>query len=99
MDSIAWVIASMPVAAVSFGGRLSVIRGSRIATFGSRSPPWYISFRCRASSVTIATWVDSEPVPAVVGMAMWGSMGAVSYTHLRAHETRHDLVCRLLLEK
>src|SRR5450756_2957946 len=23
----------------------------------------------------------------------------VSYTHLRAHETRHDLLCRLLLEK
>src|SRR5450756_2709562 len=27
------------------------------------------------------------------------ALGAVSYTHLRAHETRHDLVCRLLLEK
>src|SRR5665648_437134 len=27
------------------------------------------------------------------------SSGPVSYTHLRAHETRHDLVCRLLLEK
>ena len=27
------------------------------------------------------------------------SAKAVSYTHLRAHETRHDLVCRLLLEK
>ena len=26
-------------------------------------------------------------------------MEPVSYTHLRAHETRHDLVCRLLLEK
>src|SRR5450756_1792910 len=25
-------------------------------------------------------------------------VGPVSYTHLRAHETRHDLVCRLLLE-
>src|SRR5659263_13683 len=25
------------------------------------------------------------------------SIIAVSYTHLRAHETRHDLVCRLLL--
>src|SRR5450756_2825086 len=25
--------------------------------------------------------------------------GPVSYTHLRAHETRHDIVCRLLLEK
>src|SRR5665648_1224595 len=28
-----------------------------------------------------------------------GYANAVSYTHLRAHETRHDLVCRLLLEK
>ena len=28
-----------------------------------------------------------------------GCMGAVSYTHLRAHETVLDLVCRLLLEK
>ena len=27
------------------------------------------------------------------------SNGAVSYTHLRAHETVLDLVCRLLLEK
>src|SRR5665648_1180432 len=26
-------------------------------------------------------------------------LAPVSYTHLRAHETRHDLVCRLLLEK
>src|SRR5450756_2897574 len=26
-------------------------------------------------------------------------LASVSYTHLRAHETRHDLVCRLLLEK
>ena len=26
-------------------------------------------------------------------------LGAVSYTHLRAHETRGNLVCRLLLEK
>ena len=27
------------------------------------------------------------------------SVGAVSYTHLRAHETVLDIVCRLLLEK
>ena len=26
-------------------------------------------------------------------------VGSVSYTHLRAHETRSNLVCRLLLEK
>src|SRR5450759_1436650 len=31
--------------------------------------------------------------------ALAGSPVPVSYTHLRAHETRHDLVCRLLLEK
>src|SRR5450756_3017975 len=30
------------------------------------------------------------------GLARAGEAGAVSYTHLRAHETRHDLVCRLL---
>ena len=28
-----------------------------------------------------------------------GAWGSVSYTHLRAHETVLDLVCRLLLEK
>ena len=28
-----------------------------------------------------------------------GGTGAVSYTHLRAHETPEHLVCRLLLEK
>ena len=31
--------------------------------------------------------------------AMRGAIEAVSYTHLRAHETVLDLVCRLLLEK
>ena len=29
----------------------------------------------------------------------WEGTGTVSYTHLRAHETVLDLVCRLLLEK
>src|SRR5450759_2474308 len=29
------------------------------------------------------------------GKAAWVNITAVSYTHLRAHETRHDLVCRL----
>src|SRR5450759_2696359 len=32
-------------------------------------------------------------------MAAYVEFISVSYTHLRAHETRHDLVCRLLLEK
>src|SRR5450756_2979929 len=33
------------------------------------------------------------------GITVLCSLHSVSYTHLRAHETRHDLVCRLLLEK
>src|SRR5450759_5194307 len=33
-------------------------------------------------------------VPALIGLV---NVASVSYTHLRAHETRHDLVCRLLL--
>src|SRR5450756_2226244 len=32
-------------------------------------------------------------------LRMYPEYTPVSYTHLRAHETRHDLVCRLLLEK
>src|SRR5450756_1339514 len=34
----------------------------------------------------------------VLSLACMNSIQPVSYTHLRAHETRHDLVCRLLLE-
>src|SRR5450756_90458 len=42
---------------------------------------------CDAATVSCHVTVATSPVR------------AVSYTHLRAHETRHDLVCRLLLEK
>ena len=48
--------------------------------------------------------VDSEArgnPSSSTGMAMLDAVvtNAVSYTHLRAHETVLDLVCRLLLEK
>eukprot|EP00658_Telonema_sp_P-2_P010304 TRINITY_DN13883_c0_g1_i2.p1 TRINITY_DN13883_c0_g1~~TRINITY_DN13883_c0_g1_i2.p1 ORF type:complete len:110 (-),score=31.47 TRINITY_DN13883_c0_g1_i2:1-330(-) len=33
------------------------------------------------------------------GIVLGGTRKAVSYTHLRAHETPEHLVCRLLLEK
>src|SRR5450756_1708599 len=38
------------------------------------------------------------PCAGCVSVSGWAVGTAVSYTHLRAHETRHDLVCRLLLE-
>src|SRR5450756_2865024 len=45
------------------------------------------------------THLQEEPSGLLIDREMSVSGEAVSYTHLRAHETRHDLVCRLLLEK
>ena len=44
----------------------------------------------------IRRWVGT-PTPREGQRMQW--VRAVSYTHLRAHETVLDLVCRLLLEK
>ena len=57
-----------------------------IDTFKKNLPVWhrYFEIRRKAMKLRDVTYYD-----------MW----AVSYTHLRAHETVLDLVCRLLLEK
>src|SRR5450756_1969499 len=39
-----------------------------------------------------------KSAPANSAYAVTPIQSSMSYTHLRAHETRHDLVCRLLLE-
>ena len=47
-------------------------------------------------------WVKRIGMLALIAVIVQGALGgltAVSYTHLRAHETVLDLVCRLLLEK
>ena len=61
--------------------------------------------------LALAEKVDLADLPVVPGRLVLGmeseslapyttdSQGTVSYTHLRAHETVLDLVCRLLLEK
>src|SRR5665648_1208869 len=62
---------------------------------------------CDGDRVELARRVRAKGSPAreverarIVLLAAEGVPGKpVSYTHLRAHETRHDLVCRLLLEK
>src|SRR5450759_865716 len=51
----------------------------------------------RVIFVSRATRIPSAKVLAT--LALERMFDPVSYTHLRAHETRHDLVCRLLLEK
>ena len=43
--------------------------------------------------------VDQRGFDLVIGNPPWVAYAAASYTHLRAHETVLDIVCRLLLEK
>ena len=50
----------------------------------------------RAQVTRTPSW--ATPPKLVVGIVV-DQMRPVSYTHLRAHETVLDLVCRLLLEK
>ena len=57
------------------------------------------------STGTMTKRLDSVNVPStpenrlLFRETLFSASGTVSYTHLRAHETCADLVCRLLLEK
>ena len=64
---MAWVSASIPLAAVRRGGRLLVLRGSNTATSGRNWSETISCLRRLRSSCTTATPVHSEPVPEVVG--------------------------------
>ena len=64
-----------PVGAVICGGRPTVRIGSRKANFGminAEPKPFFVSF---SRSERIERYVTSEPVPAVVGIAIIGSPG------------------------
>src|SRR5665648_129080 len=55
----------------------------------------------RKNSYLLDLWIyyGVLKIRAIAGSTNSKEEKPVSYTHLRAHETRHDLVCRLLLEK
>jgi len=72
------VSASIPVAAVRNGGRPNVSSGSQIARFGKRSGEITESFRPSRKLIT-APRPTSEPVPAVVGIAITGAIFAVMF--------------------
>ena len=57
-----------------------------------------ISYQLLADVVEVTDLRWLEAVEGALGMERF-TVIAVSYTHLRAHETVLDLVCRLLLEK
>src|SRR5450756_2676695 len=58
---------------------------------------WLYSIRSHQWRGTYSGMTTNVIGASLSGVQAWSS--TVSYTHLRAHETRHDLVCRLLLEK
>ena len=70
--SMQCAIASMPVAAVSLGGRPMVSSGSQIAVLGTRCQEWKPSLRW-SSTMMIAPRATSLPVPLVVGTAISGA--------------------------
>jgi hypothetical protein len=67
--SMAWVNASMPVAAVTWRGRPVINTGSSAAIVGTRRVSAMTNFRLVSGSDTTAATVTSDPVPAVVGTA------------------------------
>ena len=74
-DSKQWAKASIPVAAVTFCGRLLVSSGSTIATSGIRVELTKDFFTFSFLSINKALDVASAPVPAVVGIMIIGSPG------------------------
>ena len=81
---------------------LSADRQRQVVSAGTGvAVPVFVAARSRGVT---SWWVETHNLVGRPGLAarVCGAMAArvsVSYTHLRAHETVLDLVCRLLLEK
>ena len=60
-----------------FGGTDKVNRGSTTASCGMSTVPFSSIFTSFFVSLMMVNWVASDPVPAVVGMAVMGGVGAV----------------------
>ncbi len=71
--SMLWIRASMPEAAVTPGGHEMVSNGSTMARSGMRCGLTTPCFTFFSSFEKMAMAVTSEPVPAVVGIAIRGS--------------------------
>ncbi|MNF11814.1 hypothetical protein D3C80_2131200 [compost metagenome] len=75
---MAWVSASMPVAAVIDAGRFRVSAGSRMARRGNSCGLMMTVLNRVSLLVNTVEAVHSLPVPAVVGMAKIGNGGLTS---------------------
>ena len=71
----------------------TLMNNTRITYDPSLNPPTFVA---HSAEECLSYCMDNDDCGAIVFME---SYEPVSYTHLRAHETEADLVCRLLLEK
>src|SRR5450759_606308 len=69
----------------NLSARLGIVNETGASLFAERN----------SSKATFSSAPCQQGLLSKISRGIW----FVSYTHLRAHETRHDLVCRLLLEK
>src|SRR5659263_621681 len=101
--SAGWVANSAVLKAMNVSGAWSATSAAAAAARVEQVVP------SEASSRKATGWYSTTIVPSPRSWSRVGPLTcskspqyghmSVSYTHLRAHETRHDLVCRLLLEK
>src|SRR5450756_1252897 len=96
---------SLSLIHISEPTRLGMISYAVFCLKKKRRPPRSTQSRSSAASDVYKRQVDGGPARKRHELhldedVVWQrGPEPVSYTHLRAHETRHDLVCRLLLEK
>ena len=77
---------------------VATIRGGRFANRGAAAGPFCFIYGTTGVLLAVS-FGDLRTEPVYLFFACMMAATAVSYTHLRAHETRSNLVCRLLLEK
>src|SRR5450756_1620177 len=82
----------------AFPGRLTALDGQHVAvaapTFGASRHIASVILAAMAHDGGRRAAMNIRYSPAVLEACRPAGLRSVSYTHLRAHETRHDLVCR-----
>src|SRR5450756_40927 len=82
-------------AALKINATLALIGAIVAEFFGSPTSGLGFRISTEASRMNMALVWSAIVVAAVTGSVAYALLVPVSYTHLRAHETRHDIVCRL----
>src|SRR5450756_2218928 len=88
----------LPLLAFAIGLKVPIALIIFLLLFGLMLTGMPVSISLGLTVLTFLFLMTNVPITSVA-LKLFTGIEPVSYTHLRAHETRHDLVCRLLLEK